>query len=65
MYEHFSDVAVLYNDLRTTDLEPVMFTKDMLLDGNGNISAADICCGAGRYSLQLLQHLGLYINRVK
>jgi ubiquinone/menaquinone biosynthesis C-methylase UbiE len=58
MYEHFSDVAVLYNNLRATDLEPVMFIKDML-DGNGNISAADIGCGAGRYSLQFLQHLGL------
>ncbi|MFC1956469.1 class I SAM-dependent methyltransferase [Chloroflexota bacterium] len=59
MYEHFSNVAVLYNDLRTTDLEPVMFIKDML-DGNGNIAAADIGCGAGRYSLQFLQHLGLH-----
>jgi ubiquinone/menaquinone biosynthesis C-methylase UbiE len=59
MYEHFSDVAVLYNDLRTTDLEPVMFIKDML-DGNGNIAAADIGCGAGRYSLQFLQHLGIH-----
>jgi len=59
MYEHFSDVAVLYNDLRTTDLEPVMFIKDML-DGNGNIAAADIGCGAGRYSLQFLQHLDLH-----
>ena len=59
MYEHFSDVAVLYNDLRTTDLEPVMFIKDML-DGNGNIAAADIGCGAGRYSLQFLRHLDLH-----
>lgn len=59
MHEHFSDVAVLYNDLRTTDLEPIMFIKDML-NGNGNIAAADIGCGAGRYSLQFLQHLGLH-----
>ena len=59
MYEHFSDVAVLYNSLRTTDLEPVMFIKDML-NGNGNITAADIGCGAGRYSLQFLRHLGLH-----
>jgi ubiquinone/menaquinone biosynthesis C-methylase UbiE len=58
IYEHFSDVAVLYNDLRTTDLEPVMFLKNMM-GGNGNIVAADIGCGAGRYSLQFLQHLGL------
>ncbi len=59
MYEHFSDVAVLYNNLRTTDLEPIMFIKGML-NGNGNIVAADIGCGAGRYSLQFLQHLGLH-----
>lgn len=59
MYEHFSEVAVLYNNLRTTDLEPVMFIKDML-NGNGNIAAADIGCGAGRYSLRFLQHLGLH-----
>jgi ubiquinone/menaquinone biosynthesis C-methylase UbiE len=58
MYEHFSDVATLYNDLRTTDLEPVMFIRDML-DGKDN-NAADIGCGAGRYSLQFLQHLGLH-----
>ena len=59
MYEHFSDVAVLYNNLRATDLEPVIFIKNMM-DGNGNIAAADIGCGAGRYSLQFLQHLGLH-----
>ena len=59
MYEHFSDVAVLYNDLRATDLETVVFIKNMM-DGSGNISAADIGCGAGRYSLQFLQHLGLH-----
>ena len=59
MYEHFSDVAVLYNDLRTTDLEPVISIKNMM-KGNGNIVAADIGCGAGRYSLQFLQHLGIH-----
>ncbi len=59
MYEHFSDVAVLYNSLRATDLEPVMFIKDML-NSNGNIAAADIGCGAGRYSLQFLRHLCLH-----
>lgn len=59
MYEHFADVAVLYNDLRTTDLEPVTFIKDML-NGNGHIAAVDIGCGAGRYSLQFLKHLGIH-----
>lgn len=59
MYEHFSSVAVLYNGLRTTDLEPIMFIKDML-NGNNHMTAADIGCGAGRYSLQFLQRLGLH-----
>ena len=59
MYEHFSSVAVSYNKLRTTDLRPVMFIKDML-DGNDNIAAVDIGCGAGRYSLQFLKHLDLH-----
>ncbi|MFC1979983.1 class I SAM-dependent methyltransferase [Chloroflexota bacterium] len=59
IYEHFSDVAVLYNNLRTTDLEPVIFIKNMM-NGNGNIAAADIGCGAGRYSLQFLLHLDLH-----
>lgn len=58
MYEHFSDVAVLYNNLRVTDSEPVISIKNMM-DGNYNIAAADIGCGAGRYSLQFLQHLSL------
>ena len=59
MYEHFSSVAVLYNSLRTTDLEPIMFIKDMLNGNNNNIAAADIGCGAGRYSLQFLRHLDI------
>ncbi len=59
MNEHFSDVAVLYNTLRTTDLEPITFIKDTL-NGNKNMAAADIGCGAGRYSLQFLQRLGLH-----
>ncbi len=59
MYEHFSGVAVLYNNIRTTDLEPIMFIKDVL-DGNHNIVAADIGCGAGRYSLRFLQYLDIH-----
>ena len=59
MYEHFSDVAALYNNLRTTDLEPIMFMKDMLNGNNNKLAAADIGCGAGRYSLQFLQHMDI------
>lgn len=56
MYDHFSEVAALYNDIRTTDLEPVIYIKKKL-GGRNSIEAADIGCGGGRYSLLLFQHL--------
>ena len=56
MYNHFSRVATLYNDLRETDPEPIIFIRDRL-NGNHSIEAADIGCGAGRYCLKLFQHL--------
>lgn len=58
MNDHFSRVATSYNDLRTTDLEPIAFIKDGL-NGKRRIEAADIGCGAGRYCLKLLQHLDI------
>ena len=58
MNDHFSRVATLYNDLRTTDLEPIAFIRDRW-EGAHNIEAADIGCGAGRYCLQLFQHLDI------
>ncbi len=59
MSDHFSQVATSYNDLRTTDLEPIMFIRDVL-DGNHSLEAADIGCGAGRYCLGFLQHLDIH-----
>ena len=56
MYDHFSEVAASYNDIRTTDLEPVLFIKDTLGERK-SVRAADIGCGGGRYSLLLFQHL--------
>jgi ubiquinone/menaquinone biosynthesis C-methylase UbiE len=56
MYSHFSKVATSYNDIRTTDLDPILFIKDKLNDHH-RIEAADIGCGAGRYCLKLFQHL--------
>ena len=56
MHEHFSKVAAAYNDIRTTDLEPVLFIKDTL-NGSASINAADIGCGPGRYCLELFRHL--------
>ncbi len=56
MYDHFSNVASLYNDIRTTDLEPVSFIKEKLKDRK-EIRSADIGCGAGRYDLLFFQNL--------
>ncbi len=56
MHEHFSRVAAAYNDLRTTDLDPILFIKDTL-SGLHGINAADIGCGAGRYCLELFRYL--------
>ena len=58
MNDHFSRVANSYNDIRTTDLEPIVFIKGGL-DGKRHVEAADIGCGAGRYCLKLLQHLDI------
>jgi len=58
MFDHFSQVATSYNDLRATDLEPIMFIKGVL-DGNQGVEAADIGCGAGRYCLRFLEHLNI------
>jgi ubiquinone/menaquinone biosynthesis C-methylase UbiE len=54
---HFSRVAHEYKDLRTTDLEPILFIKETLQDQT-KIDAADVGCGAGRYDMELFHHLG-------
>jgi ubiquinone/menaquinone biosynthesis C-methylase UbiE len=56
MSGHFSHVARYYRHLRTTDLAPIRFIKENII-GCEPISAADIGCGAGRYSYNLLRHL--------
>ncbi|MFC1938443.1 class I SAM-dependent methyltransferase [Chloroflexota bacterium] len=55
---HFSRVAISYNHLRITDLEPIAFIKG-ILNGKHSTDAADIGCGAGRYCLKFLQHLDI------
>lgn len=57
MHNHFLHIAPQYRELRTTDLGPVLFIAKKLQDLQ-NIRAADIGCGAGRYSLKFVQHLG-------
>ncbi|UCF87087.1 MAG: class I SAM-dependent methyltransferase [Nitrospiraceae bacterium] len=56
MYGHFSRLATDYNELRLTDLEPVLFIKEQLKSLPA-IDAADIGCGAGRYDLLFFRHL--------
>ena len=54
---HFTEIAPRYRKLRTTDMEPILFIKSELSDTD-RIHGADIGCGAGRYSLRLVKHLG-------
>jgi hypothetical protein len=55
MYNHFRNLSCIYNELRTTDLEPIMFICEKLQNWN-NLKGAAIGCGAGRYDLLLLKH---------
>jgi ubiquinone/menaquinone biosynthesis C-methylase UbiE len=57
IHSHFSRIAHRYRDLRTSDLEPILFIKKKL-QKHSKIVAADVGCGAGRYSLKLFQYLG-------
>ena len=56
MDDHFSRVAADYNSLRYTDMEPIRYLKDRFT-GLNYTKGIDIGCGAGRYSLLLLQNL--------
>ncbi len=57
MQKHFSDISFDYDKLRTTDREPILFIKEQLIN-IPRIVAADIGCGTGRYSLELLKYFG-------
>jgi ubiquinone/menaquinone biosynthesis C-methylase UbiE len=54
MEEHFSTVADKYNELRTTDQEPIQYIRD-LFSNRASCVAVDVGCGPGRYALLLLQ----------
>jgi SAM-dependent methyltransferase len=56
MYKHFRNLSCFYNELRTTDLEPIIFICKKL-QNRSNLKGADIGCGGGRYDLLLLKHL--------
>ena len=52
--KHFSEIASKYRHLRTTDLDPILHIKNQLSEKPG-IVMADVGCGDGRYSLELLK----------
>lgn len=52
IHHHFLKIAHQYRDLRTTDLEPILFIKNKL-HKHSKILAADVGCGDGRYDLKL------------
>ena len=54
---HFSKIAHIYDDLRTTDLEPILFIRKKL-EHLDRIEAADVGCGGGRYDVRLFEQLG-------
>jgi len=56
-YRHFSKIASKYRQLRTTDTDHIRYIKDRL-NGKSKISIADVGCGDGRYSLELLKCFG-------
>ena len=57
MYDHFSKIASNYRMVRTTDTKPILHIKNRL-NGKTRINIADVGCGDGRYSLELLKCLG-------
>ena len=59
MSRHFSHVARYYRHLRTTDLAPINFIEENVI-GCELVYAADIGCGGGRYSYNLLRHLAIH-----
>ncbi len=57
LHRHFSTLAPRYNDLRTTDPEPVDLIA-RCLDNLETVTAADVGCGTGRYAAELMDRLG-------
>ncbi|MCI0404697.1 MAG: class I SAM-dependent methyltransferase [candidate division Zixibacteria bacterium] len=56
MWKHFQTVAKKYRHVRTTDLEPILAIKK-LLGARASRPAADVACGAGRYTRLFAQIL--------
>ena len=62
---HFSRIATIYEDLRTMDIEPIIFIRNKLQEFS-SLKGADIGCGCGRYTAELFRFLGdkLYLTCV-
>ena len=54
--KHFFDIASKYRSLRTTDSEPILNITNTL-DHKSRIDIADVGCGDGRYTLEILKSL--------
>lgn len=57
IHKHFSKIAHKYGDLRTGDLEPILFIQKKVQNLT-KIEAGDVGCGMGRYGVKLLKYLG-------
>ena len=53
---HFSKIASKYKDLRMTDFDHIQHIKNRMSKKSG-VRIADVGCGDGRYSLELLKRL--------
>ena len=54
---HFSRIASIYEDLRTMDIEPIIFIRNRIQEFSSH-KGADIGCGCGRYTAELFHLLG-------
>ena len=52
--DHFSKIASNYKELRTTDIDHIQHIKK-ILGKQGKLNIADVGCGDGRYSLEILK----------
>lgn len=57
IHPHFSKISRQYKDLRTTDVEPILYIKKRLQHLN-TIEGADVGCGVGRYVVKLFHLMG-------
>lgn len=57
IHRHFSKIAPKYENLRTTDLEPIVFITNKL-HHLPKIHIAKVGCGNGRYAVEFFRHLG-------